>query len=155
MLQPENVQSYPRPPRLEPVPQTLRAQLGGVEILRTDAALRVLETHHPPTYYIPMDALRAELVEAPGRSLCEWKGIARYWTLRAGGAEAVRAAWDYPAPTPAFAALKGHVAIYAHRLDAAFVGDMQVRPQPGDFYGGWVTDNLTGTVKGGPGTEGW
>jgi uncharacterized protein (DUF427 family) len=155
MRAPENVQDYPRPPRLEPVPQVLRAVLGGVEIFNTDCALRVLETHHAPTYYIPRSALQATLAEAPGRSFCEWKGAARYWTLRAGGAEAVRCAWDYPEPTARFAALKDHLAIYAHALDAAFVGDLQVRPQPGNFYGGWVTDNLTGTIKGGPGTEGW
>jgi uncharacterized protein (DUF427 family) len=155
MLPEENVQNYPRPPALEAVPQTLRAVLGRVEIVSTDKALRVLETHHAPTYYIPFVDIRAERIEAPGRSFCEWKGRARYWTLRAGGVEATRCAWDYPEPTARFAALKDHLAIYAHALDAAFVGDMPVRPQPGNFYGGWVTDNLRGTVKGAPGTEGW
>jgi uncharacterized protein (DUF427 family) len=155
MLAPENVQKYPRPPALEPVPQTVRAVLGGVEIINTTAALRILETHHAPTYYIPRDAIRAECIVAPGRSICEWKGHARYWTLRAGGREAVRCAWDYPEPTPGYAALKDHLAIYAHALDAAFVGEAPVRPQPGNFYGGWVTDNLSGTIKGAPGTEGW
>lgn len=155
ILEPENVQDYPRPPRLEAVPHRVRAVLGARDIIDTDQALRVLETHHPPTYYVPFEAVDAELIEAPGKSFCEWKGYARYWTLRVGAREIVRAAWDYPQPTPRFAALKGHIAIYAHVLSAAYVGDMPVRPQPGDFYGGWVTDNLMGTVKGGPGTEGW
>lgn len=155
MLEAENVQDYPRPPRLEPVLAGLSARLGGVEIINTERALRVLETHHAPTYYIPFDAVKAEWVAAPGRSFCEWKGHARYWTLRAGGVEAVRAAWDYPNPSALYAPIKDHVAIYAHALEAAFVGGLKVTPQPGDFYGGWVTDNLTGLVKGGPGTEGW
>lgn len=151
----ENVQSYPRPPRLEPVPQEIVAHLGGVEILRTTAALRVLETHHAPTYYIPRAAISAAMTEAPGRSFCEWKGQARYWSLRAGGVTAQRSAWDYPAPTPRFSELLDHIAIYAHALDSVRVGGNPVRPQPGNFYGGWVTDNLEGTVKGAPGTEGW
>ena len=155
MLPEEDVRAYPRPPALEPVPQTLRAVLGAVEIVRTTDALRVLETHHAPTYYIPFADLAAEREAAPGGSFCEWKGGARYWTLRAGGATAPRAAWDYPDPTPAFGALRDHVAIYATALDEAWVGDMRVAPQPGDFYGGWTTPNLRGTVKGGPGTEGW
>ena len=154
-LPPEDVQSYPRPPALEPVPQRLRATLGGIEVVDTRKALRVLETHHAPTYYIPRADISAESIEAPGRSFCEWKGQARYWTLRAGGVTAPRAAWDYPRPTHAFAALKDHMAIYAHALDEAWVGALRVTPQPGDFYGGWVTANLTGIVKGGPGTEGW
>ena len=154
-LPPEDVQAYPRPPALERVPQRVEAWLGGVRIVDTDAAWRVLETHHAPTYYLPRDALAATLTEAPGRSFCEWKGVARYWTLEAGGTVAPRAAWDYPEPTPRFAALAGHLAIYAHALDRATIGGVEVVPQPGDFYGGWTTPNLRGTVKGGPGTEGW
>jgi uncharacterized protein (DUF427 family) len=151
----ENVQDYPRPPALEDVPQEVIVRLGGQEIVRTRAALRILETHHPPTYYIPFDDVRAERLLAPGRSYCEWKGRARYWTLVAGASTAERCAWDYPAPTPAYVALRDHLSIYAHAMEACFVGGEAVLPQPGDFYGGWVTPNLTGTVKGGPGTEGW
>lgn len=151
----ENVQDYPRPPALEPVAEEVVVILGGVEILRTHDALRVLETHHAPTYYLPMASIRAEARDAPGRSFCEWKGRARYWTLAAGDAVAPRCGWDYPQPNPRFAALAGHMALYAHAMDRCRVGGMDVTPQPGDFYGGWVTPNLTGIVKGGPGTEGW
>lgn len=154
-LPPEDVQAYPRPPALERVPQRVSVVLGGVEIVSTHAAWRVLETHHAPTYYLPRDAIRATLREAPGRSACEWKGVARYWTIEAGGKVAARAAWEYPSPTPGFAAIAGHLAIYAHAMDACRVGDAPVRPQPGNFYGGWVTDNLRGRIKGAPGTEGW
>ena len=154
-LPPEDVQTYPRPPALEPVPQRVQVWLGGVEIVSTTDALRVLETHHAPTYYIPRPAIAAEVERAPGASFCEWKGAARYWTLRAGGAVAPRCAWDYPTPTPRFAALADHLAIYAHAMDECRVGGIAVEPQPGNFYGGWVTPNLRGTVKGAPGTEGW
>lgn len=154
-LQAENVQTYPRPPALEPVPQRIRIWLGDTLIVSTTDALRVLETHHAPTYYIPRAAIGAEVTPAPGRSFCEWKGVARYWTLRAGGVTAPRCAWDYPEPAAAFAALAGHLALYAHAMDRCAVGDTDVVPQPGDFYGGWVTPNLTGRIKGAPGTEGW
>ena len=151
----EDVRSYPRPPALDPVPHRVQVRLGGVEIVSTRNALRVLETHHAPTYYIPRAAIHAEITPAPGMSLCEWKGAARYWTLAAGSKTAPRCAWDYPTPTPGFAALADHLALYAHAMDAVRVGGEVVEPQPGDFYGGWVTANLRGTVKGGPGTEGW
>jgi uncharacterized protein (DUF427 family) len=154
-LPPEHVQDYPRPPALEPVPQRITVDLGGQRIVDTDAALRVLETHHAPTYYIPRAAITADLSPAPGRSLCEWKGRARYWTVAAGGRVAEAAAWDYPEPTPAFSALRDHLAIYAHAMDGCAVGGVPVVPQPGNFYGGWVTLNLTGRIKGAPGTEGW
>lgn len=155
MLPVEDVQGYPRPPALEPVPHRVEVWLGGTLIVSTTDALRVLETHHAPTYYVPRDAVRAEVTRAPGASFCEWKGAARYWTLAAGGRTAPRSAWDYPTPTPGFAALAGHLAIYAHAMDACRVGGTAVEAQPGDFYGGWVTPNLRGIVKGGPGTEGW
>ncbi len=151
----EDVRTYPRPPALERVAQRIRIRLGGVEIVSTDAALRVLETHHAPTYYIPRSAIAAELAAAPGQSFCEWKGTARYWTIAANGVVAPRCAWEYPEPTASFAALAGHLAIYAHAMDACFVGGVEVTPQPGNFYGGWVTPNLAGRIKGAPGTEGW
>ena len=99
--------------------------------------------------------MRAELRAAAGRSLCEWKGVAAYWDVAAGGVTAPRAAWSYPRPTRAFAALKDHIALYAGSMEACYVGEERVLPQPGDFYGGWVTGNLDGIVKGGPGTRGW
>ena len=154
-LPPEDVQTYPRPPALEEVVSRVQIWLGGEEIVTTTDALRVLETHHAPTYYIPRAAITAELTPAKGSSFCEWKGAARYWTLSAGGTVAERCAWDYPSPTPGFAELRDHLAIYAHAMDECRVGGVPVEPQPGNFYGGWVTPNLRGRVKGAPGSEGW
>ena len=155
MTERENVQDYPRPPALEPAGRRIRVRLGGETIVDTERALRVLETHHAPTYYVPPDAVRAELRPARGRSMCEWKGLASYWDVSAGGATAPRAAWSYARPTPRFAALRDHLAFYATSMEACLVGDEPVIAQPGDFYGGWVTGDLDGIVKGGPGTEGW
>ncbi|MEL6883471.1 MAG: DUF427 domain-containing protein [Pseudomonadota bacterium] len=151
----ENVQSYPRPPALEPVPQRLTIRCGKQVIADTVAALRVLETHHAPTYYLPPSDITATLTRASNGSFCEWKGQARYWTVTAGDAVANAAAWSYPDPSPRFAELKDHVAFYAGQMDACYVGDVLVTPQPGDFYGGWVTPNLQGQIKGAPGTRHW
>ena len=155
-LPPESVWNYPRPPALRPVAQSLRIELGGRVIAQTREAWRVLETSHPPVYYLPPDAFRAGVLEpVPGSSYCEWKGIARYWTLRAGDLAAVKAGWSYPEPTAAFAALRDHVAVYAGPMGGCFVGDERVTPQPGGFYGGWITRNLLGPFKGVPGSAGW
>lgn len=151
----ENVQSYPRPPALEPVPHEILVVLGGAEVARSCAALRVLETHHAPTYYLPPGDIEAELTSAPGRSFCEWKGNASYWTVTAGGVSAQAAAWSYANPTPRFAALAGYVAFYPGQMGACTVGGVRVTPQPGDFYGGWVTPNLEGIVKGDAATRHW
>lgn len=155
-LQEENVQDYPRPPALEPAGARLRVVLGGVEIASTERGWRVLETHHAPTYYIPPeDVAQDVLAPVRGTSLCEWKGRARYWDVTGGGVTRRRAAWSYDSPTPRFAPIAGHLAFYPGMMDEVWVGDVQAIAQPGDFYGGWVTPNLTGTVKGGPGTEWW
>ena len=151
----EDVQSYPRPPALEPVPQRLRVVLDGEVIADTVRGLRVLETHHAPTYYFPPDDVTAIVSRAGGGSFCEWKGRATYWDIAGGDRQVARAAWSYPAPTERFAALKDHLAFYAGLADEAWVGETRVTPQPGDFYGGWVTPNLTGIVKGAPGTRHW
>ncbi len=151
----ENVQSYPRPPKLELVPQPILIRLGGAVVAQTSRAMRVLETHHAPTYYLPREDVAAELTAVPGSSFCEWKGRARYFDVTSGAATARRAAWAYDAPTYGFAAIAGHVAFYAGRMDEARVGDLRVIPQPGDFYGGWVTPNLEGRIKGAPGTQHW
>jgi uncharacterized protein (DUF427 family) len=151
----ENVQQYPRPPALEKVPQAVEVRLGGALVARTVQALRVLETHHAPTYYLPPDDVRATLRAAGGRSFCEWKGVARYFDVIAGTAVAERAAWCYDTPSPAFAPLAGFIAFYAGLMDKCLVGDVAVIPQPGDFYGGWVTPNIEGTIKGAPGTRHW
>lgn len=152
----EDVWSYPRPPALQPVPQRVRIMFGGQTIASTEAAWRVLETSHPPVYYLPPSAfIEGALQPAPGTSFCEWKGLARYWTIRSDARSAERAGWSYPNPDPAYAALRDHVAVYAGAMQACFVGDEQVVPQPGGFYGGWITRNLKGPFKGGPGSMGW
>lgn len=153
----EDVQAYPRPPALEPVPQRLTARVAGLTVLDTTRALRVLETHHAPTYYIPPgDVTPGVLIPLRDRgSFCEWKGRASYFDLRVAGHNRPRAAWCYTAPSARFAALAGYIAFYATALDQAHVGDAPVQPQPGDFYGGWVTANLRGQIKGAPGTRHW
>ncbi|MFP4044662.1 MAG: DUF427 domain-containing protein [Rhodosalinus sp.] len=151
----ENVHDYPRPPVLEAVLQRLLVRLGGRVAADTAQGFRVLETHHAPTYYFPPRDVAAELRPAPGRSLCEWKGQARYFDVICSGVTASRAAWCYPDPTPRFRPIAGYLAFYAGAMEACFVGAERVLPQPGSFYGGWVTANLQGVAKGAPGTEHW
>jgi uncharacterized protein (DUF427 family) len=151
----ENVQSYPRPPALEPVPQRIMIRLGGALVAQTTGALRVLETHHAPSYYLPPEDIHATRHPVQGSSFCEWKGVARYFDVIAESKTAARAAWCYDRPTARFAALAGFVAFYAGLMDEAWVGDLRVIPQPGDFYGGRVTPNLDGQIKGAPGTRHW
>lgn len=152
----ESVWAYPRPPRLEPAVNRLRVVLGGATIADTMAGWRVLETSHPPVYYLPPDDIEAgALVPASGRSVCEWKGAARYFDV-VGGTKRVRAAaWSYPDPTEAFRPIRGYIAFYPAAMDACFVADEPVRPQPGGFYGGWITSAIVGPFKGEPGTQGW
>ena len=130
--------------------------LGGVTIAETTRGYRVLETSHPPNYYFPPDDVApAALAPSIGRSFCEWKGRAHYFTVYGGDRVEEDAAWAYGAPSPAFADLRDHVAFYAGRMDACFVDDELVVPQPGDFYGGWITSKVAGPFKGGPGSRGW
>jgi len=154
----ENVQDYPRPPRLEPVAQALRVDFAGVPVAQADpgTAWRVLETHHAPTYYLPpASVLSSALVPSSRETFCEWKGRAVYFDLVVNGRRSRNAAWAYPAPTARFEAIRDHLAFYATSVDGAWVGDIKVVPQPGDFYGGWVTPNLTGRIKGAAGTLHW
>lgn len=152
----ESVWDYPRPPRVEPVPQRVRVLLGGVTVADTTTALRVLETSHPPVYYIPReDVLPGAVTAAPGHTVCEFKGVASYWTISAGDRTAPGAAWSYEDPTPEFRAIEGHLAFYASRMDECLVGDEHARPQPGGYYGGWVTSWIVGPVKGEAGSGGW
>jgi uncharacterized protein (DUF427 family) len=152
----ESVWDYPRPPRVEETSRRVRVVFNGVTVADSTRAKRVLETSHPPVYYVPLEDVRAECLERTGRSsFCEWKGRAGYYTIRAGDREAPDAAWFYPSPTPAFAAIRDHVAFYPSRMDACYVGDERVRAQEGDFYGGWITDDIVGPFKGAPGTWGW
>ncbi len=151
----ENVQHYPRPPVLEPICNRIEVRLGGQTIAETTGALRVLETHHAPTYYLPPSDIVAELRPAPGRTLCEWKGWADYFDVKMGAVTAQRGAWCYRSPTPSFRALAGYVAFYPGLMDGCFVDDVRADPQPGHFYGGWVTPNLEGVPKGARGNEHW
>ncbi len=152
----ESAWSYPRPPRLEPVTARLRVVLAGVTVADTTRGFRVLETSHPPNYYFPPDAvLEGALVPGEGSSYCEWKGRAHYFDVRVGDRVEHAAAWAYAQPSPAFAPIRDHVAFYAGPMDACFVDDEQVTPQPGGFYGGWITSGVVGPFKGGPGTRGW
>lgn len=152
----ENVEDYPRPPALEPVDDAIAIMFAGQTIAETDKAYRVLETFHAPTYYLPMTAfVPGVLVPTDGTSVCEWKGQASYVDIVADGQRAHRAGWTYHTPAPAFAALKGHFAVYAEPMDACFVAGERVTPQPGNFYGGWVTSWIAGPVKGAPGTTHW
>lgn len=152
----ESVWDYPRPPRLEPSGRRIQLEFGGVRIADTRAAQRVLETSHPPVYYVPPEDVRMDLLEAsPRTSYCEWKGVARYWTIRVGSARSEDAAWSYPSPTPGFEAIRDHLAFYPSRVDACFVDGERVAAQPGDFYGGWITADVVGPFKGDPGSGGW
>ncbi|MEZ4770464.1 MAG: DUF427 domain-containing protein [Caldilineales bacterium] len=152
----ESVWDYPRPPRVEPTPKSIQVVFNGVLIADTVRAQRVLETSHPPVYYLPPDDIQMQyLVPTAGRSLCEWKGHASYFTVVVGDAVAENAAWYYPRPNPPFAAIKGHVAFYAGPMDGCYVDGERVTPQPGDFYGGWITRDIVGPFKGEPGTRGW
>ena len=153
----ESVWKYPRPPRLEPTPRRIRVVFGGLTIVDTRRALRLLETSHPPTYYVPLadvahDALRS--AEGP-ESFCEWKGVATYFDVVSGEHVARRAAWTYVEPSPAYDALRAHVAFYAASMDACYVDEERVTPQAGGFYGGWITSDVIGPFKGLPGTTGW
>ena len=152
----ESVWDYPRPPRLEPVTARLAVVMGGETIAATSRGYRVLETSHPPNYYFPPDDIAPGVLErAAGGSLCEFKGRAHYYTVRGGGRCAADAAWGYDVPNTGFEPLAGHVAFYAGRVDACFVDGERVTPQPGGFYGGWITSTVAGPFKGGPGSGSW
>jgi uncharacterized protein (DUF427 family) len=152
----QSVWDYPRPPRLEAVPLPVRVEYGGQVIARTERALRVCETASPPGYYIPPADVDPECLRPSTRtSYCEWKGVARYWTIRVGDRIAKDAAWSYPEPYSEFEALRDYLAFYPGRLDGCFVGDERVEPQPGFYYGGWITRDLVGPFKGVPGSAGW
>jgi uncharacterized protein (DUF427 family) len=152
----ESVWDYPRPPRFESVKKRLRVVFNGIIIADTTHGIRVLETSHPPVYYFPRDDVSLEhILSGRGTSFCEWKGTAHYFDVEVAGKRVHRAAWAYHDPTPDFVAIKDHFAFYGHLMDACFVGDERARPQPGSFYGGWITNDIVGPFKGEPGTAGW
>ncbi len=152
----ESVWDYPRPPRVEPSRATVEVRLGGEVVARSTASYRVLETSHPPTYYLPAPAfVEGVLRPAGGTTFCEWKGQAAYYDLVAGGRTALRAGWTYPDPSPGFEVLVGHVAVMPDLVDECTVDGERVVAQPGGFYGGWITSRVAGPFKGGPGSRGW
>ncbi|GAA4748745.1 DUF427 domain-containing protein [Nocardioides endophyticus] len=156
----ESVWDYPRPPRVEPSSELVEVELGGQVVASTNASWRVLETSHPPTYYLPRTAFVAgTLRPATGRTWCEWKGQASYVDLvvkgSAGDVVASRAGWYYELPSPGFEVIAGAVAVMPALVDRCTVDGEVVVPQPGGFYGGWITARIVGPFKGGPGTAGW
>lgn len=152
----ESVWDYPRPPRLEPSERHLLIRHRGQVVAETRRSVRVLETSHPPTYYIPAEDVRAELRERTGLSTrCEWKGRAVYYDVVVGGETVEGAAWSYPDPVPSFAELRGRLAFYAQPFEGCFVDGERVDAQTGRFYGGWITSDIVGPFKGGAGTAGW
>ena len=162
---PESVWDYPRPPRLEPAARLVRITHRGILLAESSSALRILETSHPPVFYLPQKDIAMQfLIPSPRRSsFCEFKGSAVYWTVDVSAeadapdraALSEDAAWSYPHPAAAYAALKDHLAFYASRVEECTVDGERVTPQPGDFYGGWITSQVKGPFKGPPGTRGW
>jgi uncharacterized protein (DUF427 family) len=152
----ESVWDYPRPPRVEDSGRHIQVIFNGVVIADTRRAKRVLETSHPPVYYVPPEDVRLEYLSTTSRStFCEWKGAASYYTIALGDRKAENAAWFYARPTASFASIAGYVAFYPSRMDACLVDGERVQAQPGDFYGGWITREIVGPFKGGPGSAGW
>ena len=152
----ESVWDYPRPPRVEETAEHIQVIVNGVVVADTRRAKRVLETSHPPVYYIPLEDVNVACL-SPNRhmTMCEFKGTAGYYNLTLGGKMVQNVAWFYSEPQPAFAAIKDHVAFYPSKVDAALVDGEQVQAQAGDFYGGWITSKIVGPFKGGAGTSGW
>ncbi len=152
----ESVWDYPRPPRVEAVPERLRVVVDGLVVADTTRGLRVLETAGAPVYYFPPEDVRLDLLApSPRVTVCEWKGEAAYHTLRLGDRVVEAVAWSYPRPRAGYEAIASHLAFYAGMVDEAWVGDERATPQPGGFYGGWVTSRVVGPFKGEPGTLGW
>ena len=151
----ESVWDYPRPPKLEASSRRVRVLFAGTVIAESSKAYRVLETSHPPAWYIPREDVRGEfLLSGQGSSHCEWKGVAAYWSVKVGDQVSVNAAWSYQHPSPPFAPIQGHLSFYPSRCEC-YVDEERVQPQPGDFYGGWITSHVVGPFKGGPGSRGW
>lgn len=156
----ESVWDYPRPPRVETVVSRVQVEFSGTTIAESGRALRVVETSGAPVYYVPPDDVLAGCLEpAEGWSLCEWKGVARYWDLVVGERRSEAAAWSYPDPFTdlgqGYERLRDYLAFYPGRVDACWLDEEPVAPQPGGFYGGWVTPSIVGPIKGVPGSEGW
>jgi len=150
------VWDFPRPAIAQPTNARIQIEHGGQIIADTRAAIRTLETSHPPSYYIPrVDVAPDTLRRAEGSSFCEWKGAATYWDVVVGDVVLPRVGWSYANPTLVFVALRDHVAFYAAPFDRCSVDGETVIPQPGDFYGGWITSRVVGPFKGVDGSRGW
>jgi len=152
----ESVWDYPRPPRLEQAPQRIQVYFNGVALANTAGAWRVLETSHPPVYYLPPGDIAMDYLHpAPAQSWCEWKGQATYYDVIVVGRTARQSAWTYLRPSRPYAPIAGYIGFYAWAMDQCLVDGEQVTPQPGGFYGGWITNNIVGPFKGEAGTTGW
>ena len=152
----ESVWDYPRPPKLEAVTEHIRVIYNGTLIADSNQAYRVLETSHPPCYYIPpSDIQMKHLTQTQQQTYCEFKGMANYYSLTVGDKSVPNTAWFYSQPSKGFEAIANYISFYASHMDACYVGDEKVQPQAGDFYGGWITSNIVGPFKGGAGTTGW
>jgi uncharacterized protein (DUF427 family) len=152
----ESVWDYPRPSVAQPTSAHLKILLAGRTIAETRRGIRTIETSHPPSYYFPPDDITPSLLRpATGSSFCEWKGHAAYFDVRSNDVVREAAAWSYPNPTEPFAIIRDYVAFYAAAMDACFVDGERVEPQPGGFYGGWITSAVAGPFKGVPGSRGW
>jgi uncharacterized protein (DUF427 family) len=152
----ESVWDYPRPPRVEAVPERIRVVVDGQVLADTTRARRVLETSHPPVFYVPPDDVRTHRLLPSGHgSVCEWKGSAGYWHYEHAGRRIEDVGWSYRRPRQGFESIAGWYAFYPSKVDEAWVGDERATPQPGRFYGGWVTSRIVGPIKGEPGTTGW
>lgn len=156
ILEKESVWDYPRPPKLERTGSKLKVVFNGITIAETDRAYRVLETSHPPVYYFPPEDVRMEYFSKSGKSsYCEWKGKAKYFSVTVDSKTAGNCAWYYPSPVKEFEKMKNFIAFYPQMMDACFVNGEKVNPQEGSFYGGWITSNIVGPIKGAPGTLSW
>ena len=153
----ESVWDYPRPPRIEPCPSVIDVVCNDVFVAHTTNALRVLETSHPPTYYIPPDDVLAGALRPSSHrpSFCEFKGLSLSFNVVAGDIVEHDAAWAYPRPSRGYEALTDYVSFYPDRVDACFVDGERVRAQVGGVYGGWITARVIGPFKGPSGTYGW
>ncbi|WP_026100490.1 DUF427 domain-containing protein [Fortiea contorta] len=152
----ESVWDYPRPARWEDSNKHIRVICNGVVLAETSKAKRVLETSHPPVYYVPPEDVKLEyLIVTPRKSVCEWKGRSQYYDVSIGDKYLQNATWQYYDPTPDFIAIQEHFAFYPNLMDACYVNDELVTPQPGNFYGGWITADIVGPFKGEPGTMWW
>lgn len=152
----ESVWDYPRPPKLEKTDKHIKIEINGEVIAETNGAYRVLETSHPPVYYLPPEDVKMDFLSLnPGSSFCEWKGKAGYYSLKVGDVRVENAAWFYSNPTDRFVEIKDYLAFYPSKMDACYVDGEMVQAQEGDFYGGWITKDIVGPFKGGAGTWGW